>query len=283
MNTTSRHLQRPLGRTFGTATGAVAASVAVLLLPVLLIVPNPVRAALSLPIVLLAPGYALLLAVGRNLAIEDRVRGACLAVALSIAVVPMLVLIAYVVRRPLETSTVIAAIVIGTIAFAAISVATRRDDLRAAPSSGPRGKMLASATVGIVAIGLLVLVARLVLPAGTAARFTAISLDRSWAETNSVTVLAPGKTLSVDVRVDNESGRTQHYDVIPQVTGARWAGASFDLPSGESWRGKVSGTITAGGCLHRLQISLRCPPQLCRQGVTLWLADRAKLPASCST
>jgi Protein of unknown function (DUF1616) len=282
MNPITRQLPPALARPLASAPGAVAASLAVLLLPVLLLVPNPVRALLVLPIVLVAPGYALLLAVGRDLATEDRIRAACLAVGLSIAVVPMLVLLAYVIRRPLETGTVLAAIVIGTLAFAAVSVLVHRDDGRPTLAAGPRGWIVGSAAVGIVAIGLLVLVARLALPGGTAARFSAIALDGRWAQTSTVTVLAPGKTLAVDVRVDNESGRTQHYDVVPDVKGVRWAGASFDLPSGESWRGKVSGTIPAGGCLRRLQISLRCQPRLCQQGVTLWLADRAQLPASCS-
>lgn len=282
MNPIPRHLPSAVARPLASAPGAVAASVAVLLLPVLLVLPGPVRAVFALPIVLLAPGYALLLALGRNLAAEDRIRTACLAVALSIAVVPILVLLAYVVRRPLETATVLTAIIVGTIAFAAISIVVHRGDDRASPSAGARGWLVGSAAVGIVAVGLLVLVARLALPGGTAARFSAIALDGTWARTSTVTVLAPGTTLSVDVRVDNESGRTQHYDVVPAVTGARWTGASFDLPSGESWRGKVSGTITSGGCLRRLQISLRCPPQQCGQGVTLWLADRAQLPASCS-
>lgn len=251
MNPISRHLPRAVARPLASAPGAVAASLAVLLLPVLLVLPNPVRALLAMPIVLIAPGYALLLALGRNLAAEDRVRTACLAVALSIAVVPILVLLAYVVRRPLETATVLTAIIVGTLAFAAVSIVVHRGGDRASPTHGPRGWLVGSAAVGIVAVGLLVLVARLALPGGTAARFSAISLDGTWARTSTVTVLAPGTTLSVDVRVDNASGRTQHYDVVPAVTGVRWTGASFDLPSGESWRGKVSGTITSGGCLRR--------------------------------
>jgi hypothetical protein len=55
------------------------------------------------------------------------------------------------------------------------------------------------------------------------------------------------------------------------------------LAPGRTWFGKVSGSIPAGGCLHRLSIALRCEPERCTQSLVLWLADRKKLPAACST
>ena len=122
------------------------------------------------------------------------------------------------------------------------------------------------------------------LPGSTPAPYSAIALGGSWSDVSRVTVVPPHEKLSVDVTVENHTARTVSYRVVPKLSGAAWTTSSVRLAPGRSWSGSVSGTVPAGGCLHRLRIGLQCTEvaTACTQSLIVWLEDRKTLPSGCT-
>jgi hypothetical protein len=254
------------------------------------LVPGPARALLSLPVLLLAPGAALQLLLGRRLRGTDRWLNAALSLVLSLALLPLLVLLLYAVHRPLDSSSIIAVVVDVTIGMAAIGALFHPDDGSVARVyRSPRRprvpvRALAAAAV-VVATGVIILVTWASLPGATPARYSAIALSGSWAKVTHVTVVPPHQKLTVDVRVENHTARTVSYQVVPKVAGGAWQVSAVTLAPGRSWSGDVSGTMPSGGCLHRLRIALRCDAAApaCTQSLIVWTEDRKTLPSGCTS
>jgi hypothetical protein len=141
-----------------------------------------------------------------------------------------------------------------------------------------------AAVAVLVATGAIVLVTWSVLPGATPARYSAIALSGSWSKVSDVTVVPPHTKLSVRVTVENHTARTVDYRVVPTLAGAAWKPSSLTLAPGRSWSGDVSGTMPAGGCLHRLRIGLECSAggTACSQSLIVWLENRKTLPSGCS-
>ncbi len=254
------------------------------------LMPVPVRAALSLPVLLLAPGAALQLLLGRRLRGTDRWLTVALSLVLSLALLPLLVLLLYAVHRPLDGSSMIAVVIDTTIAMAAIGALFHPDDVSAVRARRALGRphvpVRALAAVAVIAVtGAIVLVSWSVLPGSTPARYSAIALAGSWSQVNHPTVVPAHQKLSVSVTVENHTARTVSYQVVPKLAGGSWKASSLTLAPGRSWSGEVSGTMPAGGCLHRLRIGLRCSAATtaCTQSLIVWLEDRKTLPSGCSS
>jgi TRAP-type C4-dicarboxylate transport system permease small subunit len=262
----------------------VAVSLAALV--VALVLPGPLRALVTLPILFVAPGASLQLALGRRLREGDPWLALGLSVILSIALLPLTILVAYAIRRPLDAAEIVLAVLVMTGGLAAIGAA-RHPDARRAPAAAPArrripGRVIAAALV-LVCGGVLVLVSWSVLPGSTPAPYSAIALSGRWTAVTRVTVVKPHDRLAVQVRVENHTRQTLRYRIVPVVTGASWKGGAVTLDPGRSWTGTVSGTMPPTPCLRRLSIALRCGPAQCNESLVLWLATRRSLPASCSS
>lgn len=276
--------QRGPGRSF--AGVCIAGS---LVIPVVaLAIPGPVRAIVSLPVVLLAPGAALQLACGRRLRGSDRWLTTSLSVVLSAGLLPLIVLAAYGIRRPLDATEIVFAVLLATLALVGVG-AWQHPDERLPGEGAPRlrrprvpARAIAAGLV-IVGTGVIILVTWAALPGATPARFSAIALAGRWSHVSRVTIVPAQQVLTVAVQVQNHTARAQRYQVLPELRGSTWTTRTVTLAPGRSWTGAVQGTMPAGGCLHRLEIALRCAPASCKQSLVIWLASRKKLQKACSS
>jgi len=267
------------------------------------------RAVVTLPLALLVPGYAVVLALfGRRLPL-DAAPLAALTALLSMAFYPLLALVLYAAGWPLATGSVLAgtdaAILLFT-AVAAARMATLHPPLRQAAlrpplvntemedeesgsaSRRPRGPArLALGGLGVAAmlilLGAVTVGTTRVLPASPAAPSTAFYLAGRWSRLSSVVSLAPGHRLAVVVGIANNTGRRQVYRLSPLLDGARWRAVMVTLPAGATWTGTVAGPVPAGGCLRRLSLTLHSgDSRVALRPLVLWVQAGTVLPRWCA-
>jgi uncharacterized membrane protein len=229
--------------------------VAAAVLAVFGLIPSAIKAPVTLPLVLVLPGHALLATLDRpdrHLGLGPRV---ALRVITSLAVVSLVVLVVGTLFSVSTMSTLA-----GVWLFTSVAALTAWD--RELPdrslTSGPRwtqsGVLLALAMLAaaVVVIGALVL-----LPEPRAEQYSSIALAGTSKRSGSPLVVRSGTTAEVAVRVENGSDRTIEYRVIPAVDGGVvWKAPKVKLRPGESWTGTVEGAIPTYACLSRLTIAL---------------------------
>lgn len=224
-------------------------------LAVLGLLPWAAKSLVTLPLALLLPGHALLAALDR----PDRSIGTggriALRVVLSMAVVSLTVLAVGSVFGVSRASVVAGVWLVVSIAALA---GWNRDVPSAAATAGPHwtqsGVVLAlTALVGvIVVIGALVL-----LPDPLDSPYSRISVTGTSKTSGSPIVVDSGTTASVRVQVENGTGTTRSYRVIPAIDGgALWKAPKVRLRPGETWSGTIKGTIPKDACMSRLTVAL---------------------------
>jgi len=263
-------------------------NVAVFALP-----PAP-RAVVVLPLALLTPGYALLLALfGRRLPL-DAAPLLALAALLGMAFYPLLALALYVIGLPLRMGSVLGGMDAFVLALTAVAASRSapRGMSRMTGSGGTRGLQPShvadrkplfpggrravdqtrlalwglGVVVAVVCAGVSVAGAARALPSVPAAPYTAFYLSGRWARVDTVVTVAPGQRLVVTVGVANDTGRCQVYRISPLLDDAHWRAYTIVVPPERTWTGAVSGRMPAGVCLHRLSVTLhqrgsRTPPR----------------------
>jgi uncharacterized membrane protein len=263
------------------------------------LVPLPaLRAALTLPLALLVPGYAVMMAVFGHRARRDAPLTLAFTVLLSMATYPLVALALSAAAIPIRTGSVM----LSTDGFVALLVAmavlrTRRErrptgvsgvpfvtttGLRS-PWNGACGGVLFAA---LVAIGIAALAAALSpWPAPTDQPYTQFYLAGSWAHLSTIVRARSHQKLVVDVGITNQTHRRQRYQIVPRLDGGPgWPGRAVTVPAGRSWTGSMSGYVPADGCVHRLSIALR----MGRNGkalspLTLWVRGAPDTARSCTT
>jgi uncharacterized membrane protein len=258
----------------------------------------PLRAALTLPPALLAPGYAVLMAAFGHRPRRDAPLTLAFTVLLSMATYPLLALALSAAAIPIRTGSVM----LSTDGLVALLVAvavlrTRRKrrittvsvvpfvtttGLRS-PWSGARGGVLFAV---LVAIAIAALAAALpLLPAPTDQPYTQFYLAGSWAHLGTMVQVRPNQRLAVELGITNQTHRRQRYQIVPRLDGGPgWRGRAVTVPAGRSWTGSMSGHVPADGCVHRLSIALRGD----RNGkalspLTLWVRGAPGTSRSCTT
>lgn len=229
--------------------------VAAAVLAVVGLIPSAIKAPITLPVVLLLPGHALLAALDR----PDRTLGAgpriALRMVLSLAVVSLAVLAVGWVVGVGELSAV------GSI-WAVTSIfalaAWNRDLPTDAASAGPRwtqsGVLLA--VTGLVAVAV-VAIALLVLPEPRDEPFHRVAFAGSTKASGSPIVVSSGRTAAATVQVANGTDRTITYRVIPAIDGGLvWPAPRLRLRPGDVETVRVSGRIPRDACLSRLTVAL---------------------------
>jgi uncharacterized membrane protein len=252
----------------------IAAGIAVLVLGTLL--PQPLRAVVVVPALLLVPGYALVTAL--RLGGRDGYVTLPLSFAASVATIPLVVVALDAANVPLSTLTLVPAVAVVSAALAAAGGVRRH--VRA-PRVGDAGGLVAAAAVAVACVGV-VAAGVAFLPGSPPERFSTISLAGAWADTGRPVAVTPGEPVAVRIAVANHTGRDRAYVVAPQLAGGRWPARHITVPAGETWTGDVAGTVPAGGCLHRLRMRLRGEraPQP-SPGLVVWFQSVPELPASC--
>jgi len=276
----------------------VLAATAVMSLGVVAPVPLA-RALLVLPVALLAPGYALLMALfgdARRTGL-DLVPLLALSILLSLACYPLLALLLHLAALPIATGTVVGA------TDAAIMLLLAGSSWRS-PRHRPGMAPLDVATGGaweelrgglrfalvVVAAGLILAVTLRLLPTPASVPYTMFYLTgRSAYLTGPVGArghrsvgLGPGErcaararaahlaaraaatgaigTVDLSIGVTNGSAWRRSYRVAPLLDGVPcWPNQTLSLGPDASWSGHVGGAVPADGALHRLTITLRQP------------------------
>jgi uncharacterized membrane protein len=244
-----------------------------------LVMPQPLRAVIVLPLVLLLPGYAVFSALGLA-ARRDPVLTVGTSVALSLVIVPLVTLALWALAgdvEPAQVTIVLAVIVLAPAVVGLQPLVSRKRE----PALGSPGGLLRLLAVFTVAVLLVVGLVTL-LPGQRNAPFTEAALAGTWAGVDDAVLVQPDRPVAVDVQVTNRTGRAQTYTVAPELDGADWRGTTVDLGPGETWIGTVEGTVPAGGCLHRLRIGVEpASGATPLEGPTVWFRTVEQLPRTC--
>lgn len=244
-----------------------------------LVLPQPLRAVVVLPLVLLLPGYAVFSALGLA-ARRDPVLTVGASIALSLVIVPLVTLALWAVAgdvEPAQVTIVLAVVVLAPAVVGLQPLVSRKRE----PMLGSPGGLLRILAVFTVAV-LLVVALVSFLPGQRNAPFTEASLAGSWAEIDHAVVVEPDRPVSVDVQVTNRTGAAQTYAIEPELDGATWTGTTVDLGPGKTWVGSVQGTVPAGGCLHRLRVGVQpASGAAALEGPTVWFQTVDELPRTC--
>jgi uncharacterized membrane protein len=263
------------------------------------LVPLPaLRAALTLPLALLVPGYAVLMAAFGHRPRRDAPLTLVFTVVLSMATYPLVALALSAAAIPIRTGSVM----LSTDGLVALLVAvavlrTRRErriigvfvvpfvttaELRS-PWNGARGGVLVAA---LMASAIAALAAALPLwPAPTDQPYTQFYLAGSWAHLSAMVQVRPNQRLAVELGITNQTHRRQSYQIVPRLDGGPgWPGRTVTVPDGRSWRGSLDGDVPPDGCVHRLSIALHVG----RNGkalslLTLWVRGARNTARSCTT
>lgn len=245
---------------------------------------TPLRAVLTLPIALVAPGAAIVLAARGRSASQDLGTDIALAVVLSFATWVLVALLLFVCSIRLETRSVVASGDIVIVSAAALAhVRLRRVPPRFAPRSpaSARPPLLLAAAIA-AAVAVIVGLPHL-LPTHAPAPYSSVSLAGDWARVSSPIRVGAGRRVVVPVEVDNRTRVSHSYVLRPSMKGATWRGQRIVLRPGASWIGAVSGRVPAGGCLRRLAIELAERGARDPVGtLSIWFQSARKLSRRCS-
>jgi hypothetical protein len=248
---------------------------------------GPLRAAIELPLALLLPG-ASVLAAARGSRPARPTSDVGLAVVLSFAVWILIAMTCYVVSQAFTTTAVIVGADLIVVASAAVCIARGAPLATLAGSAAgrmPVAQLLAFALAVLAVVAIVAGATReLNSPEPSTQPYTEIALAGQWAGVQSVVSVKGGTAaVSVELAVANHTPSVKSYRLVPAMRAAHWGTRTFELAPGESWRGRVTGTIPKGGCLHRLLVSVHEAAARTPVGsVTLWFQNGTKLPGRCT-
>ncbi len=277
------HRRAPLRVSVASPVQALVAALVMLNLAVFVLPPEP-HAIVVLPLALLVPGYAFLLALFGRRPPLDAAPLLALAALLGMAFYPLLALVLYVVGLPLHMGSVLGGMDVCVLALAAVAASRLASldvsgahhvggtiDLQPVNATGwiraLRGRRRADdhtrlalwglgVVVTVLCAGVGVAGAARALPTVPAAPYTAFYLSGRWARVDTVVTVAPGQRLVVTVEVTNDTGWRQAYRLAPLLDDAHWRDYTIVVPPGGTWTGAVSGPVPPGACPRRLSITL---------------------------
>lgn len=247
---------------------------------------GPLRAAVELPLALLLPGAAILVAA-RGARPARPASDVGLALVLSFATWMAIALGCHILQQLYTTTAVIVGADLVVVACAAICL-LRGTPLTTLTGSAagrvPGAQLLAYALAVVAVIGIVAVATRSgPPPAPYAGPYTEIALAGPWASVRSAVAVTGGSgPVSVELSVANHTDSVKTYEVVPVMRGSRWEPQTFALEPGASWRGVVRGTVPAGGCLHRLLVTVgEAGASKTTGSVTLWFQNGKKLSGKC--
>lgn len=249
---------------------------------------DPARGIVVLPVALLAPGYAVTVAVMGRRGPSDPASTLVLSAILSVALYPLLALVLYVLGVRLGRVSVLTAteaVLVGAVAVVALREALGRSVPRSAAGMPPlaassrdafriRGAT-GIAVAGTVACGLVALSLH-VLPEAKPAVYSEIHLSGRWAGLQAPVTAPRSGRLEVAIAVTNRSRRAKTYLVWPTVAGARREVPQvLRVQAGRARRSSVNVQVSSPKCLTPLVIDLyEASSRRFVSSVNVWLAPR---------
>ena len=248
----------------------VLAALGVMNLGVLAPLPA-LRAAVTLPLALLVPGYAVMMAAFGHRSRHDAVTALAFAVLLSMATYPLVALALYAAALPIRTGSVIVSTDGLVTLLVVVAVLRMRRKGPPTDSSGEPiitatavhspwnrargGVLFASLVAGVIAA---LAGAMPLLPTPTDQPYTQFYLAGSWAHLGAIVRARSHQKLVVDLGIINQTHRGQRYRIVPRLDGGPgWPERTVTVPDGRSWTGSLDGDVPQDGCVHRLSIVLR--------------------------
>jgi len=218
------------------------------------------RAAVVASLALFVPGYGILALVFGARPPLDGVLRLAVAVLLSVALYAFLALGLHALGLRLTQATVAWA-TCGAIGVLGLLTLAR---LAAAPGGTPRAPVPRSQLLGAAAFtALLLCVAGTLaltvpaLPEARPAPFSQLFLAGEWERLGGVATAPAHGPTSVEVGVENHTGRAQRYRLLAHFEGGpAWPERSVLVPAGGRWQGTVSGQGPRAACRRRLQVDL---------------------------
>ena len=274
--------------------------IAALVMSLAVLIPwTPLRAVIVLPLALLAPGYAVVVAAFGLRRRLDVVPTLALSAVLSLALYPLLSLLMYAMGILVsEASVLFGADALIGVMIVAVLLRTRLG-LPVAEATLPSLQFDAAirtrsvwngASGGIrflitVAIAIILLAITMqMLPKPIPTPYTQMNLAGRWAHTGSIVYANPRTPQHIQFAVTNHTNQAQTYRIVPLFdTKTIWPGDVIQqLAVGKTWVGTVSGYVPAAGCIHRLSINLyQGNATQVLTSLTLWLRGTPGLPLSC--
>jgi hypothetical protein len=260
----------PAGPVRGPAARAATMAAAGGLLAAGTLVATPgIRAAIVLPVAMLAPGYAIATLVMGRRGLGDPALMLALSALLSLSWYCLLGVLLYAIGVPFRGISVVAgadlpvvvAVVTESLRARAWPPATRWFDVGVAGPATSRRRGTAGAGtalgVGVVAGAALVATALHWLGSPAETPYSRLALAGRWANLQSAVAVQPRTTLDVPVSVANHGTTPRTYHLVPGLaTGQRWAVRRLRVAPGRTWTGALRGTVPRAACLNRLRIRL---------------------------
>jgi hypothetical protein len=239
-----RRLEDPMA-----VLGAAMVMAVVAVLPL-----GPVRAVVNLPLLLLLPGHALLVALrspDAGLELAGRV-AARVAASLALVGVSLLAVGSVV---DLSRTVVVLTIWAVVVALGLVAVARPRPDpVAAGPTVWTQSGVLLGLAAGLTTV--LVVAGVAVLPEPRQEPYSRLSVSGETRDAGTP-LLVTGRTAVVHVEVENGDDEAHRFGVVAAVDGgAQWESVARRIGPGETWTGAVEGRVPADACLSRLRISL---------------------------
>jgi uncharacterized membrane protein len=279
------------------------------------------HAVVALPLGLLLPGYALLLALFGGVPRLDPAPALALSLLLSLACLALLSLVLNGMAIRLSQQSVLIGVDVLLLALlATIELRARQahapSDPPFVPSGRPvplrptwRGLPLQGAKAGetrrrmraawartpglwwgasllaalsVIVATLALMLPRLPLPVDPP--FTQFYLAGSWSHLDGTVQMQGARTLTVPLGVTNQTHQRGEYRVVALLDErAGWAERHLMLGTGRVWLGNVQGAIPADGCLHRLYLRLLMGPAWqVVASLNVWVQGAAGPHAACT-
>ncbi|MDQ3890525.1 MAG: DUF1616 domain-containing protein [Actinomycetota bacterium] len=249
--------------------------------------PEPFRAAVVLPLALILPGRALLLATRLPQAAGERFQRLALEGMCSVALYPLLLLVFAAISVKVTPVAVLAgtdALVVGLLAVAAFRLLAERTEAPPLPAVDARPERVWSRV--FVAAVLLAFAAasitRAALPQPHDPGSVFFSLAGRSAHVRGVQVVTPGSAAAVTVSVANTTSAERTYRVSATIGGLTWEERRVRVPAHASWHGALSGPVPPASCPERLSLALvplrRGEPV---RTLTLYFRTRAEEASAC--
>ncbi len=239
--------------------------------------PQPLRALLTLPALLLVPGYATLLVLRLSARGTDAATTLVTSLVVSMAVIPLAAMALDLAGHPAGGAWILGAVaaysLVAALASPRLGTAAAPLDRRLLRGLGALA-VLAALTAAVIAAGVRLL------PGEPPERYTMVGLAGRLATVDGPVRTAAGRPLRVPLTITNRTGRPVVYTIAPRMRGGSWQHRRVRVADGATWRGGVSGTVPAGGCLHRLLVAVD-GGGVDIDGPIVWVQTGRTLPADC--
>lgn len=227
---------------------------------------GPLRAVVTIPPILLVPGFCLLSLVLGQSRPKDPAALGLFSFVTSLSVLMLDALLLNLFRIRLTTESLGVTLLFATGALMAASVAlgrrmppafTKESGALTTPSRTATRLIAAVISTGLVVTTVWFVATRM--PAPVAKPFASLSLGPSWATLDAPPTIRSGTSVAIPVVITTDKEPAGQHELTTTVDGTVMSERQLDLGSKSTWRGQVSVVAPSGPSLHKVTITLTGP------------------------